>query len=322
MQRRFLPLVLLVLVLGSVLAACGTASSPQTTNCPSMTAQDAYGKPIKFSCTAPKRIITLIASESEIVAALGLDDRVVAVDAYTDYPADLTSKTKISSASQGYSTEQIIALKPDLVLSDGAITAKDPITQEPIDSTLTNAGINLVDLPAAHTIEDVLHNISIVGALTLTQDKAQQVVKDLQQRIDTVKNKVASAPNHPTVYMELDYSTPGSPYTFGPGSFGDDLMQKAGGTNIFGKLTAGGAFPQVTDEAVIQANPQVIILTEDPSFGGDPSQVAKRTGWSAIAAVQQQRIYDLGPDLTSHSSPRLIDGLEALAKDLYPSLFG
>jgi iron complex transport system substrate-binding protein len=320
MQRRFLPIVLLVLVLSSLLAACGPSSNPQST-CPSMNAQDAYGKPIKFSCTAPKRIITLIASESEIVAALGLDDRVVAVDAYTDYPADLTSKPRISSADQGYSTEQIIALKPDLVLSDGAITAKDPITQEPIDSTLTNAGLNLVDLPAAHTIEDVLRNITIVGALTLTQNKAQQVVASLQQRIDAVKHKAASAPNHPTVYMELDYSTPGSPYTFGPGSFGDDLIQTAGGSNIFGSLTAGGAFPQVTDEAIIKANPQVIILTEDPAYGGDPSQIARRTGWSVIAAVQQQRVYDLGPDLTSHSSPRLIDGLEALAKDLYPTLF-
>jgi iron complex transport system substrate-binding protein len=320
MQRRFLPVVVLVLVLSSLLAACGTASNPQT-SCPSMNAQDAYGQPIKFSCTAPKRIITLIASESEIVAALGLDDRVIAVDAYTDYPADLTSKPKISSASQGYSTEQIIALKPDLVLSDGAITAKDPISQQPIDSTLTNAGINLVDLPAAHTIEDVLRNITIVGALTLVQQKAQQVVTSLQQRIDAVKTKTASAPNHPTVYMELDYSTPGSPYTFGPGSFGDDLIQKAGGTNIFGNLSSGGAFPQVTDEAVIKANPQVIILTEDPAFGGDPSQVAKRNGWDVITAVQQQHIYDLGPDLTSHSSPRLIDGLEALAKDLYPNLF-
>lgn len=320
MQRRFLPVVLLVLALGSVFAACGTTPGSQTA-CPSMKAQDAYGKPITFTCTAPQKIITLVPSESEIVAALGLDDRVIAVDAYTDYPADLTSKPKISSASKGYSTEQIIALKPDLVLSDGAITAKDPISQQPIDSTLTNAGIHLVDLPAAHTIEDVLRNITIVGALTLVQNKAQQVVNSLQQRVDAVKNKVASTPSHPTVYMELDYSTPGSPYTFGPGSFGDDLIQKAGGTNIFGNLASGGAFPQVTDEAVIKANPQVIILTEDPAYGGDPSQVAKRQGWSVIAAVQQQHIYDLGPDLTSHSSPRLVDGLEALAKDLYPSLF-
>jgi iron complex transport system substrate-binding protein len=289
-----------------------------------MKAADAYGQAITFSCTAPKRIITLIASESEIIASLGLNSKVIAVDAYTDYPADLAGKPKISSASQGYMIEQIIALKPDLVLSDGAITAKDPITQQPIDSAITNAGIHLVDLPAAHTIQDVLRNITIVGALTLSQSKAQQVNNDLEKRIDAIKTKVASATSYSlpvSVYMELDYSTPGSPYAVGPGSFGDDLIQKAGGTNIFGSLAAGGAFPQVTDEAVIKANPQVIILTEDPMYGGDPQQVAKRPGWSVIAAVQQQRIYDLGPDLTSHSSPRLVDGLEALAKDLYPSLF-
>lgn len=281
-----------------------------------MQADDAYGKPITFSCTAPQKIITLIPAESEIVAALGLDNRVVAVDNYTDYPADLASKPKISNSGGVYNIEEIVALKPDLVLSDSGITAKD-FSGEEVDSKLASLGLHVVDLPFTHTLGDVLRNISIVGALTLTQNKAQQVVASLQQRIDSVKNKIAGQSQHPTVYLEEDYSTPGSPYTVGSGSKENDLIEEAGGVNIFADNTSGGGYPQVSDEAVIKANPQVIILAD----GIEPQQVVSRSGWSVIAAVQQQHVYAIDVNLISRPGPRIVDGFEALAKDLYPGLF-
>jgi iron complex transport system substrate-binding protein len=316
-QRRFFALVPLLLVLGSLLAACGTTPAANSqSSCPNIKANDAYGKPIKFSCTAPKRIITLIPSESEIVAALGLDNSVVAVDNYTDYPSDMASKQKISDSGGIYNIEEIAALKPDLVLSDSAITQKDFSGQE-VDSKLAGLGLNVVDLPFTHTLADVLHNITLVGALTLTQSKAQQVVNGLQQRIDAVKSKVATASAHPTVYLEEDYSTPGSPYTVGSGSKENDLIQEAGATNIFGDNTSGGGYPQVTDEVVIKDNPQVIILTD----GQTAQQVGGRNGWSVVAAVQQQHVYAIDPNLLTRPGPRIVDGFEDLAKDLYPSLF-
>jgi iron complex transport system substrate-binding protein len=316
-HRRFIIVITLLLVLGSLLAACGTTTSANTQpSCPNLKASDAYGKPITFSCTAPQKIVTLIPAESEIVAALGLDDKVVAVDNYTDYPADLAGKQKISNSGGIYNIEEIAALKPDLILSDGAITQKDFSGQE-VDSKLAGLGLHVVDLPFTHTLADVLNNITIVGALTLTQSKAQQVVSSLQHRIDAVKGKVAQASQHPTVYLEEDYSTPGSPYTVGSGSKENDLIQEAGATNIFADNTSGGGYPQVSDEAVIKDNPQVIILTD----GQTPQQVAGRTGWSIIAAVQQQHVYAIDPNLLTRPGPRIVDGFEALAKDLYPTLF-
>ncbi len=316
-QRRFFAIIALLFVLGTLLAACGSAVPAAQTSCPTLKAQDAYGKDIAFSCTAPQRIITLIPSESEIVAALGLSDKVVAVDNYTDYPADLANKEKISNSGGVYNIEKIVALKPDLVLSDSAITAKDFSGQE-VDSKLASLGLRVVDLPFVHTLSDMLRNITIVGALTLTQQKAQQVVSSLQQRIDAVKNKVAGQPQHPTVYLEEDYSTPGSPYTVGSGSKEDNLIQEAGGVNIFADNTSGGGYPQVSDEAVIKANPQVIILAD----GVNPQQVPTRTGWSVIDAVQHQHVYAIDVNLISRPSPRLVDGFEALAKDINPALFG
>jgi iron complex transport system substrate-binding protein len=316
-QRRFFAIIPLVLVLGVLLSACGSAtSSAQTPACPTMKADDAYGKPITFSCTAPKKIVTLIPAESEIVAALGLDSKVAAVDNYTDYPADLASKPKISNSGGVYNIEEIVALKPDLVLSDSGITQKDFSGQE-VDSKLVSLGLDVVDLPFTHTLSDVLRNISIVGALTLTQQKAQQVVSSLQGRINAVKNKIAGQSQHPSVYLEEDYSTPGSPFTVGSGAKENDLIQEAGGVNIFASDTSGGGYPQVSDEAVIKDNPQVIILAD----GINPQQVASRTGWSGVAAVQQHRVYAIDVNLISRPGPRIVDGFEALAKDLYPNLF-
>jgi iron complex transport system substrate-binding protein len=315
-QRRFFAITALFFVLGLLLTACGNTPPSTQTPCPTLKAQDFYGKNITFSCTAPKKIVTLIPAESEIVAALGLDSKVAAVDNYTDYPADLASKTKISNAGGVYNIEEIVALKPDLVLSDSGITQKDFSGQE-VDSKLASLGLDIVDLPFAHTLSDVLHNITIVGALTLTQKKAQQVVSGLQQRINAIKSKIAGQTQHPTVYLEEDYSTPGSPYTVGADSKENDLIQEAGAVNIFASDTSNGGYPQVSDEAVIKDNPQVIILAD----GIDPQQVATRTGWSVIAAVQQQRVYAIDVNLISRPGPRFVDGFEALAKDLYPNLF-
>ena len=317
MNRRLFALITLLLILGSLLAACGSTTATNTqSSCPSLKVNDAYGQPITFSCTAPQKIVTLIPAESEIVAALGLDSKVVAVDNYTDYPADLANKQKISDANGNYNLEEIAALKPDLVLSDSGITQHD-LSGQAVDSKLASLGLHIVDLPFTHTLADVLNNITLVGALTLTQAKAAKVVSGLQKRITAIKSKVAQATEHPSVYLEEDYSTPGSPYTVGSGSKENDLIQEAGATNIFGDNTSGQGYPQVSDEAVIKSNPQVILLAD----GQTAQQVAGRTGWSVVAAVQQQQVYAIDPNLISRPGPRIVDGFAALARDLYPTLF-
>lgn len=118
--------------------------------------------------------------------------------------------------------------------------------------------------------------------------------------------------------MEQDYSTAGKPYTFGGGSYANEMIGDAGGTNIFASNTENGGYPQVSDETVIADNPQVVILDED---GITAQSVASRPGYSAIAAVQSHRIYTVDQNLFSRTGPRLVDGLEQLAKDIHPELF-
>lgn len=302
----------LLLTLTLLTTACGTSSVTASGPEQPLFAKDANGTAIVIPKQAPQRIVSLGPSDSDILGALHMDSRVVGVDTYTDYPADLASKQKVTDANGTANVEQIVGLKPDLVLSYGGETATT-------DKKLTSVGIQVVDLPAAD-LTGTLKEIRLVGQLVHAESAANALVDSLQKRIDAIKKKVASAPRV-SVYMEVDDSAPGKPFVSGGGSFGNELIQDAGGTNIFASDTASGGYPQVSDESIIAANPQVIVLTEDPKYGGNPQLVYQRTGWSSIPAVQNHRVYELVPDLTQHGSQRLVDGLEQLAKDLHPELF-
>src|SRR5947209_5057285 len=145
----FRPSLVLLLSVFVLLTACGQSSSPTTGVQPTAAptaALDVYGTPIVFPATAPQKIVSLTPSMSEILGALHLQGRVVAVDFYTTYPANLASLPKISDANGKYNVEQIVALKPDLLLSDGALT-------KPYDAQLKNLGLHVVDLASTSLTE-------------------------------------------------------------------------------------------------------------------------------------------------------------------------
>lgn len=311
-RSRLAATLTLLCVFAAALVACGSPSSAVKQPAQPLITKDANGTAITIPAQPPQRIVSLGPTDSEILAALGTSSRVVAVDYYTDYPADMAAKPKITNANGEANVEQIIGLTPDLVLSYGGETAAT-------DKQLINAHITVYDLPAGD-LEQSLVEIRLIGQLVHADSAATTLVSSLQKRIDAVKAKVAGAPKV-SVYMEADDSTAGKPYVFGGGSFGDELIRDAGGTNIFAANTGGGGYPQVSDEDIIKANPQVIILTEDPNYGGNPSAVYTRAGWSGIAAVQSKRVFAIGTDYTQRAGPRLVDGLEKLAAVLHPDLF-
>ena len=314
--RRPLALILLTLTLCLSLFVMGcatSASGPTGTPSPQkpLISTDAHGTAITIPAQAPQRIVSLTAGDSEMLAAVGASTRVVGVDAFTNYPADMAAKPKITGSDGNPNVEQIIALNPDLVLSWGQFTTQ-------ADNALLQAHINVIALPV-EDLAGTLTEIRLVGQLTHTATTADAVVKALQQRIDAVKQKVASA-SPVTVYMEVGY-TPPPPYVVGGGSFANDVLVDAGGSNIFASKTENGGFPTVSIESIIAANPQVIILTEDLQYGGDPQQVYKRAGWAGIAAIQSHRVYNINPDIIERPGPRLVDALEQIAKLLHPDLF-
>lgn len=309
-------LVLLLSCLLLLLAACGSGSTStsSTSSKPTPTiALDAYGTPIVFPQRAPQRIIALAPSISEILGSLNLGNRVVAVDFNTNYPADFAAKPRVSDVNGNYNVEQIVALHPDLVLSSGGIT-------KPYDSQLTQLKLHVVDLPPVNFAQS-LQQIILVGRLTGTEDSATKLVQQLQQQVNQIEAKVAGA-TRPTVLLEVDDSSPGKPFVFGGGSFGDEMLQDAAATNIFHNNTTNQGYPQVTDEAIISANPQYVILTEDPVYGGNPNDVYKRANWGVIDALKLHHVYHINVDIMQRPGPRLVEGLQCVAQIVHPEKFG
>ncbi|MBV9689079.1 MAG: ABC transporter substrate-binding protein [Ktedonobacteraceae bacterium] len=305
----------ILLVPLSLLVACGQngpSSTGTNTAATPTPALDVYGTPIVFPKTAPQRIVSLIPSISEILGALPLQSRIVGVDYDTNYPGTLSSLPKVSDASGVYNVERIVALKPDLVLSYGADTKQ-------YDTQLKQLGLHVVDL-AALDVSQTIQEIRLVGRLTFTQTAADALAQDMQRQVDHIRAAVAETA-HPSVLLEVDDSSPGKPYVFGGTSFGDELAQDANARNIFHDNTSNGGFPQVTDEAVIKANPQYIILTENAAYGGNVNLVYKRANWGSIDAVKAHRVYHINTDIMQRPGPRLVQGLQCLAQILHPDKF-
>ena len=310
--------LVLLLALFALLAACGQSSPTTTTggSHPTPTlpvVNDYYGTPVVFPTSAPQRIVSLVPSMSEILGALNLQSRVVGVDYYTAYPPALAKLPKVSDVNAKYNLEQIEVLKPDLILSYGGLTKQN-------DRQLQSLGLHVVDLPIATNLEQILQQIVVVGRLTFTQSTAQTLVNQLQQQINAIKKAVAGT-TAPSVMLEIDDSVPGKPFVFGGGSYGDELLQDANGVNIFHTDTNNGGYPQVTDEAVIAANPQFVILTEDPAYGGNPAQVYKRPNWGGIAALKLRQVYRINVNIMQQAGPRLVEGLQCLAQLIHPTSF-
>jgi ABC-type Fe3+-hydroxamate transport system substrate-binding protein len=302
-----------------MLSACGQSSVP-TSSTPSSTqptpaptaALDEQGTPIVFPTKPPQRIVSLVPSTSEILGALQLSSKVVGVDYYTNYPASLAAIPRVSNESGNFNVEQIVALKPDLVLTYGGETKQ-------YDVQLQQLNLHVVDLARSNFTQS-LQEILLVGRLTFTEDTATKLVQQLQQQINQIKASV-NGTTPPRVYLEVDDSTPGKPFVFGGTSFGDELIQDAQGSNIFHNNSSNGGYPQVTDESVLSANPDYIILTEDPKYGGNTDAVYKRPNWGAVGAVRAHRVYHINVDIIQRPGPRLVQGLRCVAQIIHPDKF-
>jgi iron complex transport system substrate-binding protein len=260
----------------------------------------------------PQRIISLAPSDTEILFALGLGPKVVAIDDFSDFPTEAKNLPKIGGMNGTYNFEQIVALKPDLILAAG-VTAPEAIKK------LEDLKLTTVVLGTAQTTFDsISSDITAVGQITGQDEQATQLTGAMKAKFEALKAKLATAKAKPRVYWELDATDPAKPYSVGPGNFVSDLIGLAGGANIFEQ--ASSPFPQVSAEQIVAADPEVIILS-DAAYGITVESVGQRPGWQAIQAVKQQRVAPIDDNLVSRPGPRIVDGLEATARIIHPELF-
>jgi iron complex transport system substrate-binding protein len=293
-------------------------SSPSSTSAPlaatsggfPMTISDDMGRQVRLP-VLPQRIISLAPSDTEILFAVGAGDQVVGVTTYCNYPPEAQDREKIGGfTANTISVEKIVALEPDLVVAAGAI-------QQSVIDALEKTDIPVVALDP-NTLEDVYTTIELVGRLTGHADQAARVVADMQARVDSVTQRLAAVPEAErlSVYWEV-FDEPRM--TAGPSTYIGQLIDLAGGVNIFGDVSE--QYPQINDEEVIQRNPAVIMGADTMGEKLTTAVVAQRPGWDQIDAVRNGRIYLFDGDMVSRSSPRLAQVLEMMAQALYPDLF-
>jgi iron complex transport system substrate-binding protein len=321
MQRKILTLSLLLIF--SLLAACTAAETQppvQPTSAPTDTAApvseaisliDGRGVAVELEGPA-QRIISLAPSNTEILFAVGAGEQVIGRDSFSDYPAEALAITDIGGGFGELDIETLLSLEPDLVLSADIIAPEQ-------NQALVELGLPVFVLPNPVELDGLYTNLDTVGALTGHPQAAAEAAAAFQARVEAVLQEVAAARDRPLVFYQLDSSDPNAPWTSGPGTFIDTLIKMAGGENVGDSLD--GAWAQISVEALIALNPDVILMGDALYSGLTSQDVAARPGWDAIAAVQSGQIYEFDDNLASRPGPRLVDGLEQIARLLHPDLF-
>jgi len=256
----------------------------------------------------PQRIISIAPSNTEILYALGLGDKVVGVDQYSDYPAEAKAKASLG----GYSTpsiEKIVSLNPDLILATS-------IHQPKVIPVLESMNYTVVALDPK-TVDEVLGSIALVGKITGKPAEATEVVAGLSNRIKAVTDKTTALPatKKPRVFYVVWYDPLMSS---GNGTFQADLIEKAGGANVAQSLSG---WATISLETVITANPELMIAGDMSAGGANFQFVNTEPRLKDTSARKNSQIFTVNSDISSRPGPRLVDALEQFAKLIHPELF-
>ncbi len=302
-----------------VLAGCGQASdnenndqkkSEQTEAAFPVTIKDAINQEVVID-DKPEKIVSLIPSNTEVAFALGVGDEVVGVSESDDYPSETTDIDKV--AGMQLNVEKTISLDPDIVLAHESVadTWADGLQQ------LRDAGIDVLVVNDATDFDGVYESIEMIGEAVGEEAKAEEVVEGMKDDIASIKDKAASIPAKDKKDVYVEVSPAPDAFTTGKDTFMQEMIDTINATNVIKET----GWVQVDQEAVIEADPDVVITTYG-SISPDPvGQVTKRDGWENVTAVKDKQIVEVNEDLVSRSGPRLAQGIQEFAKAVYPDVF-
>lgn len=300
--------IFLITLLITLMTACAPQATP-TELATALTFTDGLGREIALDGPA-QHVISLAPSNTEILFAIGAGDQVAGRDQLSDFPEAAKKVTDIGSTFDALNTEQIVSLKPDLVLA-AEINTPEQVKQ------LEDLHLTVYYLKNPLTLEEMYGNLETVAKLTGHEQEAATLIEALKARVAAVDEKIAPISSRPNVFYELDATDPAKPFTAGKGTFITQLIDRAGGHNIAADLDG---YPQLSLEQVVAADPAFIILG-DARYGVSPESIAQRPGWENLSAVKNGQVVPFNDDLVSRPGPRLVDALEELAKLLRPELF-
>lgn len=305
----------LLLVMG-VLAGCagaetdhkatGSQNKETATAAFPVSIKDATGKTVEIK-EQPKRIVSLIPSNTEVAYALGLGDKMVGRSDFDNYPKEVEKVEKIGGLE--FNVEKVISLKPDLVLAHASqMGSKEGFKQ------LEDAGIQVLTVNDATSFKDVYKSINMIGEAAGVKEASTKLIDEMKTKLNDIKKQAEgiSKDKQKTVFVEVS----GAPeiYTTGKNTFMDEMLSVIHAKNAAGDQTG---WVQMTEESIIKRNPDVIVTIDGSSL----ADLKKRDGWNAMKAVKEKQVFQLNTDLASRPGPRLVEGVEALAKSVYPDTF-
>lgn len=290
------------------LVGCAGAKAPEGAVPKPVSVVDDAGRTVEIA-KMPPRIVSLAPSNTEILFALGLGDRVVGVTDFCDYPEEAKAIEQVGTYFEP-NIEKIFSLSPDLVLAIADLP-------EDIIAKLEELGIPAPILNPSD-LEGILADIQLVGKATGAEKEAEALVAEMRGRIAVVTEKASEVKERPKVFCEIDATDPSKPWATGPGSFMDAMIRLSGGASV--AADAESPWVQLSAEEIIAKDPEIIILA-DSKYGVTAESVRERPGWEVITAVKEGAIFNIDDDLISRPGPRIVDGLEAVAKIIHPELF-
>jgi iron complex transport system substrate-binding protein len=277
---------------------------------PAQAATTKYPLTIKFGgyttkiAKKPTKIISLSPSGTEIFFAIGAGPQILAVDDYSNYPAN----APVSEIS-GYqpNVEAILAKKPDLVLLSVNSTKAPQVR-----NALVKLGIPVLMQPAPATLNDVYRENTILGKVTNRQAGAAKLNAAMAKSIKNILAK-AKKSSKIRIFHELDDTY----YSATSETFIGKVYKDFGAVNIADEASGAdnSGYPQLSAEYLLKSDPQVIFLA-DAQYGVTADSVSKRAGWSQISAVKNQKIVELPADVPSRWGPRLVDFYKLIGDSL------
>ena len=275
------------------------------------TMQDREGNEFNVP-TQVNTIISTAPSNTEVLVALGLADKLVAVDKYSaDVEGISEDIPKIDFRNPD--AEAIIALNPDIVIASGHNKAGD---EDPF-ALIKEAGIPVAYIPSSYSSDGIYGDIEFIASLTGTEKEGTELVNSMKKEVEAIKAIGDTITDKKNVYFEIGSGS--GLYTFGNETFLNELIETVGATNIFANENS---WITVTPEAVIDANPDVILAnTPGTNEAGKTAveDIMSREGWDTINAVKDGDVYQIDKNSSSRPSQNVIKALKEIAKAIYPN---
>lgn len=304
----FLPVAVIPVV---VISGCGeqsekTDSQPQPDQYPpaeTVPFIDALGRELEVTIGA-ERIVSLSPSNTELVYAVGAEDRLVGVTSYCNYPEAARTKEVVGGYDPtSIDLEQIISLKPDLVLASNRF-------HQPIIESLESLEIPAVGVEPS-TLGKLLTAIEFLGQVTEREQNAGELTAALKQRVEAIRNSHPPAEKRLKVFFLL-WEDPLA--TAGETSFIHEIIELAGGRNLFEDLE--GDYIPINEESLLARNPDVIVVGGRHEANAAPSRILQRDTWRDLTAIREHRIIEIDGDWIARPGPRMVDAIEDLARQL------